>query len=163
MNHLETQTIINSELLLTRLCFCQHWGRSWMKGVDKFHSQRTCKGKPHDWQDTNTASNQREPAEPDHKRIKRRQTVWIAYLQTKERPNCVAIGRHVQMGALRRRHIPAVALQLIYLELEMLPSQGLFFIITNIYSKYKIRAGGWIKNMLYTNRVLAVTKKTLSC
>lgn len=51
-----------------------------------------------------------EPAEPDHKRIKRRQTVWIAYLQTKERPNSVASGSRVQMRALSRRHNPAVAL-----------------------------------------------------
>lgn len=51
-----------------------------------------------------------EPAEPNHKRVKRRQTVWVAYLQTKERPKSVASGSRMQMGALRRRHIPAVAL-----------------------------------------------------
>lgn len=108
------------------------------------------KGKPHDWQDTNTASNQMEPAEPDHKRVKRRQTVWVAYLQTKERPNSVPSGSRVHMGALRRRHIPAVALSRDLLRQEMLRSQWLVFIITNIYSKYKIRAGGWIKKMCYT-------------
>lgn len=55
-------------------------------------------------------SNQKKPAEPDHKRVKGRQTVWVAYLQTRERPNTVPGGSRVQTGALRRRHIPAVAL-----------------------------------------------------
>lgn len=51
-----------------------------------------------------------KPAEPDHKTVKGRQTVWVAYLQTKERPNSVASGSRMQMGALKRRHIPAVGL-----------------------------------------------------
>lgn len=69
-----------------------------------------------------------EPAEPDPKGIKGRQTVWMAYLQTQARPGGVVRGRSMPMGEGKENaQAWSKPCHVLYLQPEMLHFQELFF------------------------------------